>query len=221
MPRVQPIEFEVELLDPTQNFYTIECNVVAPLLVIEARPKERGFLGVMKDPDPPAMFVERRFRATFRFSYVEGWIERRLHKPKIEIDSFDAITNANSDVAEKIRLGALSTFEVVNRNQRDGRQPFTIPLKGSGPNSWKFTADQAPTTWEVAALNQVTGERLLAARTHAEPDDCARITHRLNQLVEYGHQIADMQNDVFPDEEDAQADLHEWCLANPPRFVFG
>ena len=217
MSRCAPIQMDVTLGDPSNEFYCIDALINAPLLNWEPAPMKRGFLGTQRRPDPPATFVERRIVVRFSFMFTLGYVHRELSNPPAFEGLYDNLFKVNADITPDIDLAALSPFELVDAYAWDGRRPPTLTYLNR-PAAGQVLAT-APALWDVASVNQVTGERVLALRSHCSKDDAFKVLNRMNALVEYSHAVASAFQNTFKEGDDFQQQVHNWCIANPPRFL--
>lgn len=209
-----PIKIDVALRDPETSYFAIDCTIDAPVLNWEPAPPV-GFF--QKKADPPARFVERRILVSFSFLFTEGYVGRVLGEPPEVRGLYDVIHNVNADIDPNIALSALSPFELVDAYAWDGRPPVSL-MYVKGPMSGQALGT-APPLWDVATVNQVTGERVIATRTHARKDDAFKVLNRLNALVQYGHEVSNAFSHRFEDSTDFRDEVDAWCKENPPRFL--
>ena len=94
------------------------------------------------------------------------------------------------------KVGALAQFETVNAHQWEGVTPVSSKVHRKGGVTHE--KDPEPALWDVATFDQVSGERVLLVRTHANRNDVFAFQNRVQNVVDWAQMIV---RDCPPDEK--------------------
>lgn len=117
----------------------------------------------------------------------------------------------------KASIFDIGTFEVVNTHQWEAMPPATLRTK-----KLPFTdVFNEPPLWDIANVNNATGQRIIAMRSHAARDDVFTICNRLTSLLNYSRMICEpWRTELIADSIIPTEIIKESIAVNSPRFYF-
>lgn len=131
--------------------------------------------------------------------------------------SSDPNKSSNSVNIGTFLMKALARFETVNAHQWEGVTPVSSVIDYKDGKSHKKEEERA--LWDVATFDQVSGQRLLLARTHARRDNVFQFQNNVQQIMDWAVSIINQcpPDEHKPDHYDEEALAEILAETTPPN----
>jgi hypothetical protein len=180
--------------------------------LLPKKPVNDRFSYVHKDTTNPSIFIETS--APF-MGFQKSTFGKKSH---FQEETFEAehILDLVKGELNKISIFDLAPMEVVNAHQWIGHSPIQLKDQQSG-----IVRGEEPALWDIASVDNSSGERVLYMRTHGRKDDVFRVATRINTVLDWARDLLDPWRDLLEAGEKIPLDeLHDALDEMPPRFKF-
>ena len=127
-----------------------------------------------------------RIEYNYRFPQIEvrktkgGWLSQtneEFYESFVEVTpTFDLL----SGMMGAHPILAITPFEVIDAHQWHGQKPYDITDTKTGR-----LIEKSPVSWQVSAVNKLSGDRFPLVHTCANKDEVLRVNFRLNVITTY------------------------------------